>query len=74
MYNAVDPAIELIGDPLHPHETALRGLQGWQQWVDRWEQGYESMRVTPDVIVALDCEHVSRWSRSPPRRAGGANR
>ena len=56
--NAVDPAIELISDPLHPRETALRGLEGWQQWVDRWEQGYETMHATPDVIVALDSDHV----------------
>jgi len=55
---AVDPAIELIPDPLRPAETALHGIEGWQQWVDRWEQRYETMQVTPDAIVALDREHV----------------
>lgn len=55
---AVDPAVELISDPMHPHETALRGREGWQRWADRWEQGYETMHVTPDAIVALDREHV----------------
>ena len=55
---SVDPSIELIPDPLHPKETALRGIEGWQQWVDRWEQGFETMHVTPDALVALDPEHV----------------
>ena len=55
---SVDPSIELIPDPLHPKETALRGIEGWQQWVDRWEQGFERMHVTPDALVALDPEHV----------------
>jgi len=55
---AVDPAVELISGALHPYQTALRGREGWQQWADRWEQGYETMRVTPDAIVALDPEHV----------------
>lgn len=55
---AVDPAIELISDPLRPEETALRGIEGWHQWVERWEQGYETMHVTPDAIVPLDPEHV----------------
>ena len=54
----VDPSIELIPDPLHPKEMALRGIEGWQQWVDRWEQGFETMHVTPDALVALDPEHV----------------
>jgi ketosteroid isomerase-like protein len=54
----VDPAIQLISDPLQPDQTALSGLEGWQQWVDRWEQRYETMQVTPDAIVALDPEHV----------------
>ncbi len=54
----IDPAIELIPDPLRPAETALHGLEGWQQWVDRWEHGYEAMHVTPDAIVQLDAEHV----------------
>lgn len=54
----IDPAIELIPDPLRPAETALHGLDGWQQWVARWERSYETMHITPDAIMALDCEHV----------------
>jgi len=54
----IDPAIELIPDPLRPAETALYGIEGWQQWVARWEDSYEAMRVTPDAIVPLDGEHV----------------
>jgi len=54
----IDPAIELIPDPLRPAETALHGLEGWQQWVDRWEQSYEAMHITPDAIVSLDEEHA----------------
>jgi ketosteroid isomerase-like protein len=58
MSESVDPEIELISDPLRPEETALRGIEGWQQWVERWEHGYEAMHVTPDVIVPLDDEHA----------------
>ena len=54
----VDPDIELICDPLRPEESALRGLEGWQQWVDRWEHSYESMHVTIDGLVPMDSEHV----------------
>jgi ketosteroid isomerase-like protein len=54
----IHPAIELIPDPLRPAETALRGLEGWQQWVARWEESYEAMHVTPDAIVSLDPEHA----------------
>jgi len=56
--DSVDPAIELIPDPLRPEATALHGIEGWLQWVDRWEQGYEAMHVTADAIVPLDPEHV----------------
>lgn len=54
----IDPAIELIPDPLRRDETAMRGLEGWQEWVDRWEHSYETMHITPDAIVALDAEHA----------------
>jgi hypothetical protein len=54
----IDPAIELIPDPLRPAETALRGLEGWQEWVDRWEHSYETMHITTDAIMPLDDEHA----------------
>ena len=56
--DSVDPAIELICDPLRPDETALRGIEGWQQWVARWEEGYEAMHITVDGLVPVDHEHV----------------
>jgi hypothetical protein len=55
---SVDPGIELIPDPLRPQETSLHGIEGWQQWVDRWESSYEALRITPDALVPLDSEHV----------------
>jgi SnoaL-like domain len=54
----IDPAIELIPDPLRPAETALHGLEGWQQWVSRWEDSYEAMHIERDALVPLDSEHV----------------
>lgn len=54
----VDPGIELICDPLHPVESSLRGLEGWQEWVARWERHYEAVHVTVDGLVPLDAEHV----------------
>jgi ketosteroid isomerase-like protein len=54
----VDPDIELICDPLRPQESALRGLDGWKQWVARWESSYEAMHVTIDGLVPIDCENV----------------
>ena len=56
--DSVDPGVELICDPLHPAESALRGLAGWQQWVGRWEARYESVQVTVDGLVPVDDEHV----------------
>jgi ketosteroid isomerase-like protein len=56
--DSVDPAIELICDPLRPAETALRGLAGWERWVARWEEHYEAVHVTVDGLVPLDAEHV----------------
>ncbi len=54
----IDPAIELIPDPLRPTESALHGIEGWQQWVDRWETSYQAMHITPDALMQIDAEHV----------------
>ena len=54
----IHPDIELICDPLCPEESALRGIEGWNQWVARWETSYESMHVTIDGLVPIDREHV----------------
>ncbi len=54
----VDPGIELICDPLRPDESALRGIEGWKQWVSRWEESYEAMHVTIDGLVPIDDDHV----------------
>jgi hypothetical protein len=55
---SVDPAIELVCDPLCPSETTLRGIEGWEQWVARWEEGYESMHITIDGLIPMSSEHV----------------
>ncbi len=56
--DCVDPSIELITDPLRPDESALHGLEGWEEWVARWEQHYESVHVTVDALMPMDGEHV----------------
>ncbi len=56
--DSVDPEIELICDPLRPEESALRGIEGWKQWVARWETSYASMHVTIDGLVPIDPENV----------------
>lgn len=56
--DSVDPAIELICDPLRPAESSLRGESGWRAWVARWEQRYDAVHVTVDGLVPLDAEHV----------------
>jgi ketosteroid isomerase-like protein len=56
--DSVDPAIELITDPLRPAESALRGEEGWRQWVARWEERYEDVNITVDALVPMDDEHV----------------
>jgi ketosteroid isomerase-like protein len=56
--DCIDPAIELITDPLRPAESALRGEEGWRQWVARWEQSYEDLHITVDALVPMDSEHV----------------
>lgn len=54
----VDPGIEVICDPLHRAESALRGPGGWREWVARWERRYEAVHVTVDGLVPVDAEHV----------------
>jgi ketosteroid isomerase-like protein len=54
----IDPDVELICDPLRPQESALRGIEGWKQWVARWESSYEAMHVTIDGLVPIDRENV----------------
>jgi len=54
----VDPAIELVCDPLRPEETTLRGIEGWKQWVARWDEGYEAMHITIDGLIPMSAEHV----------------
>jgi len=56
--DTVDPAIELITDPLRPEESALRGVEGWEEWVARWEQRYDAVHVNVDALVPMDGEHV----------------
>lgn len=56
--DCVDPGVELICDPLRPNESALRGLEGWEQWVARWERRYETLQITVDGLVPVDVEHV----------------
>lgn len=54
----VDPDIELVCDPLRPDESTLRGLDGWKEWVARWNEGYESMHITIDGLIPMSGEHV----------------
>lgn len=56
--DSVDPEIELICDPLRPEATVMRGIEGWQQWVARWEQSYDTMHITVDGLLPFDNEHV----------------
>jgi ketosteroid isomerase-like protein len=71
----IDPAIELIPDPLRPAKTALHGVEGWRQWVARWEDTYEAMRLTPDALLPLDDEHVlALVSITATPRGGGEPR
>jgi ketosteroid isomerase-like protein len=55
--DSIDPAVEVITDPLRPDES-LRGVDGWRQWVARWEQRYDRVQVTVDGLVPMDAEHV----------------
>jgi ketosteroid isomerase-like protein len=56
--DSVDPEVELICDPLRPQESALHGIAGWKQWVERWERSYQAMHVTIDGLVPIDRENV----------------
>lgn len=56
--DTVDPAIELICDPLCPAESTLRGLEGWKQWVARWDDSYEAMHITINGLISMSDEHV----------------
>jgi len=66
----LDPAIELICDPLRPEESALRGIEGWQQWVARWEATYEEMHINVDGLVPVDSEHVLALISITAKRRG----
>jgi ketosteroid isomerase-like protein len=54
----VHPDIELVCDALRPVETALHGLDGWRQWVARWDGGYEKMQITTDGVIPMGDEHA----------------
>jgi ketosteroid isomerase-like protein len=69
--DAVDPEIELICDPLRPSESALRGIDGWNQWVARWENSYDEMHVTIDGLVPIDPENVLALVSITATPAGG---
>ncbi|CAA9519725.1 MAG: hypothetical protein AVDCRST_MAG67-3310 [uncultured Solirubrobacteraceae bacterium] len=56
--DSVDPDIELVCDPLCPDDSTLRGIDGWKQWVARWDEGYESMHITIDGLIPMSSEHV----------------
>lgn len=56
--DSVDPDVELICDALRPTETALRGLDGWRQWVARWDGGYETMQITTDGVIPIGDDHA----------------
>lgn len=54
----VHPDVELVCDALRPVETALRGLEGWREWVARWDGGYETMQITTDGVIPMGEEHA----------------
>ena len=56
--DSVDPAVELVCDPLRPEESTLRGVDGWKEWASRWEESYESMHITIDGLIPMSGEHV----------------
>lgn len=58
LIDTVDPAIELVCDPLCPDESTLHGIDGWRQWVARWDEAYESMRIAVDALIPMSPEHV----------------
>ena len=70
--DSVDPAIELVCDPLCPDDSTLRGIEGWKQWVARWDEGYESMRITVDALIPMSPEHVLALVTITARSRGAA--
>ncbi len=54
----VHPDIELVCDALRPVETALHGLDGWREWVARWDGGYEKMQITTDGVIPMGDDHA----------------
>ena len=58
LIDCVDLAVVLVCDPLCPDESTLYGLEGWQQWVTRWDESYESMHIAIDGLIPVSDEHV----------------
>jgi ketosteroid isomerase-like protein len=56
--DSVHPDVELICDPLRPVETALHGLDGWRQWVARWDGNYETMQIRTDGVIPMGDDHA----------------
>lgn len=56
--DSVDPAVELVCDPLRPVESTLRGIDGWKQWAARWDESYASLHITIDGLIPMSAEHV----------------
>ncbi|HWC26892.1 MAG TPA: nuclear transport factor 2 family protein [Solirubrobacteraceae bacterium] len=71
--DSVDPGVELICDPLNPVGSALRGVEGWKQWVARWEESYETMRVAIDGLIPISAEHVLALVSMSALPRGGQN-
>ena len=70
--DSIDPAIELVCDPLRPSETTLRGIEGWKQWIARWDESYESMHITIDGLIPMSSEHVLALVSISARQRGGS--
>ena len=70
--DCIDPSVELITDPLRRQESALRGVDGWRQWVERWEQRYAGVHITVDGLVPVDAEHVLAFVTISATPAGGS--
>ena len=56
--DSVHPEVELICDALRPVETSLHGLDGWRQWVARWDGGYETMQIRTDGVIPMGDDHA----------------
>ena len=69
--DSVDPAVELVCDPLRPEESTLHGLEGWKQWAARWDEGYEQMHITIDGLIPMSEEHVLALVSINARPRGG---